>query len=88
MIHVDVMPALGTHAPMNQDQFRLMFGQEIPFERILHHRWREDIDRLGEIRATEIEELSIRSGHSFGERSANEDWNASIFAGQSNLIDP
>lgn len=58
MIHVDVMPALGTHVPMTPDQFQLMFGQEIPFERILHHRWREDIDRLGEIDATEIEELS------------------------------
>ena len=50
-IAVVVMPTLGTHAPMTREQCRLMFGDAIPFETILPHRWREDLVTLGQLSA-------------------------------------
>ncbi|MDD3153772.1 MAG: lactate racemase domain-containing protein, partial [Victivallaceae bacterium] len=55
---IDIMPALGTHAPMTGDDLRLMFGTEIPQERFLVHDWRRDTVRLGEIPAQMLRELS------------------------------
>ena len=57
-ITVDVMPALGTHQPMTPGECQLMFGDAIRYEHVLQHRWRQDITRLGEISAEEIEHLS------------------------------
>ncbi len=57
-VHIDIMPALGTHIPMTRMQCRLMFGPGIPFERIIPHRWRTDLKELGEISTDEISELS------------------------------
>ncbi len=48
--HVDVMPALGTHAPMSRTECDDMyFG--IPHERFITHNWRTDTMRLGEVPA-------------------------------------
>ena len=58
LITVDVMPALGTHQPMTAHECQLMFGDDVPPGRVLQHRWRHDITRLGEISAEEIEQLS------------------------------
>jgi nickel-dependent lactate racemase len=55
---VAVLPALGTHAPMTPHEADLLFGDRIPFDRILQHRWREGLVRLGEIGADEISALS------------------------------
>ena len=57
-IHIDLMPALGTHVPMNQAQCERMFGDAIPMDRILPHRWRDDLIELGELSADFIGELS------------------------------
>jgi len=57
-LHIDVMPALGTHVPMKQHQCERMFGTSIPFERILPHRWRDDLKALGELPASFLGELS------------------------------
>ena len=45
---VDVMPALGTHAPVSEEQWAAMFG-DIPYEEMLVHDWRKDVVRLGEV---------------------------------------
>lgn len=54
---VDIMPALGTHAPMTPAELRAFFG-DIPPERFLVHDWRHDVVRIGEIPASVVRELS------------------------------
>lgn len=63
-VHIDIMPALGTHVPMTQAQCVRMFGDAVPFERILPHRWRTDLKELGEVPA---EDMRGFSGGLFGE---------------------
>jgi carbohydrate kinase (thermoresistant glucokinase family) len=55
---VGVLPALGTHTAMTETDTKLLFGDTIPYARILHHKWQTDLVRLGEIGAGEIEVLS------------------------------
>ena len=50
---VDILPALGTHAPMTDAQLDAMFG-DIPRSRFLVHDWRHDVVRLGEIPADTV----------------------------------
>lgn len=45
---VDVLPALGTHAPMTAAQIASMYPG-IPADRFLVHDWRRDVLRLGEV---------------------------------------
>ena len=47
-VHVDIMPALGTHAPMTIEQIQAMYG-DIPPELFLVHDWRHNVVRLGEV---------------------------------------
>jgi nickel-dependent lactate racemase len=54
----DVMPALGTHFPMEWDELRRMFGDAIPLERFCEHRWREDLVRLGAVPSNYVHEVS------------------------------
>ena len=54
---VDVMPALGTHAPVSESQWAAMFG-DIPYESMLVHDWRHDVVRLGEVPGDYIAELT------------------------------
>jgi nickel-dependent lactate racemase len=60
---VDVMPALGTHRPMGPAECRLMFGDALEPERLLRHRWRDDVTTIGELPAAEVDELA---GHPIG----------------------
>jgi carbohydrate kinase (thermoresistant glucokinase family) len=55
---VGVLPALGTHSEMSPDDVKLLFGDRVPYEAILHHRWRTGLLRLGEIGSAEISELT------------------------------
>ena len=57
-IEVEVMSTLGTHAPMTREQCEMMFGDAIPFEKILPHRWREDLVTLGELPVEYMREIS------------------------------
>jgi len=52
---VDIMPALGTHAPMTDREIVLMFG-DIPKDRFIVHNWRDDVVKLGEVPGTLISE--------------------------------
>jgi nickel-dependent lactate racemase len=45
-----VLPALGTHAPMQPEQITRMFGA-MPHERFRVHNWRTDVETLGEVPA-------------------------------------
>ena len=41
-VAVDVMPALGTHVPVTEAQWKAMFGS-VPFDRMIVHSWRTDV---------------------------------------------
>jgi nickel-dependent lactate racemase len=53
----DILPALGTHAPMSHSEIDHMFG-DIPHNLFREHRWRTDIVTLGEVPADFVHEVS------------------------------
>ncbi len=55
---VHVMPALGTHMPMDRRELSLFFGDGVPEEAILIHHWQTDTVRLGEVPAEVCAEIS------------------------------
>jgi len=55
--HVEIMPALGTHAPMTPAQLRTMFPG-IPGESFRIHDWRHALTRLGEVPAGFVAQVS------------------------------
>ncbi len=55
---VDIMPALGTHAPMGEAELRMMFGNEIPLAHFLPHDWRNGVVTRGSIPKSKIKEWS------------------------------
>jgi len=59
-IHVDILPALGTHAPMTREQQVSFFG-DIPASCFLTHNWRDGVTTLGEIPADYAQQAS--DGH-------------------------
>ena len=56
-VEVDVMPALGTHVPVTETQWKAMFGS-VPFDRMIVHNWRTDVVKLGDIPAEVVAEIS------------------------------
>ncbi len=56
--HVDLLPALGTHVPMSEEEIRKMFGPKIPLDRFLVHDWRNGLTPLGKIPGSTIKEWS------------------------------
>jgi len=55
---VEIMPALGTHDPMSEEECSEMFGANIPFDCFIAHRWRDDIVKIGEVPADYVDEIS------------------------------
>lgn len=55
---VHVMPALGTHMPMSDDELHKFFGDVVPKEAILVHHWQADTVRLGYVPADVCSEIS------------------------------
>ncbi len=53
----DVMPALGTHFPMTDEQLDRMFPG-LPRDLIRQHRWREDVVTIGEVPAEFVSEVT------------------------------
>ncbi|MBQ0005850.1 MAG: DUF2088 domain-containing protein [Alistipes sp.] len=53
----DIMPALGTHSPMTDEQIAAMFGH-IPSDRFRVHDWRNDIQTIGTVPSGYVNEVS------------------------------
>jgi len=54
---VDVIPALGTHFPMTDEQVEMMYPG-LPKSLIREHRWRDEVVTLGQIPAAFVREAS------------------------------
>lgn len=54
---VDVMPALGTHVPVTESEWKAMFG-DIPFDRMIVHNWRTDVVKVGTVPGEYVSEIS------------------------------
>ncbi|MBL7005628.1 MAG: DUF2088 domain-containing protein [Spirochaetia bacterium] len=52
-----IMPALGTHVPMTENEIRKMFGN-VPATLFRDHDWRNDVVTLGEIPSETLERIS------------------------------
>lgn len=55
---VDVMPALGTHVPMTAEECNAFFLGVIPYEKLIVHKWRDDVVKIGEVPAEFVSEVS------------------------------
>ena len=68
----DIMPALGTHAPMTDHQLEEMFdaGSLIPKSLFRVHDWRNDVVKIGEVPASMVKEAS--------KGAVNETWPAQL----------
>jgi nickel-dependent lactate racemase len=55
---VDIMPAVGTHDPMTQEECLRFFGPDIPYDALIYHRWRSDVVKLGEVPADFVRSVS------------------------------
>jgi len=53
----DILPALGTHSPMTDNQIVEMFG-DVPKELFRVHDWRNDVVTLGEVPAEYVREAT------------------------------
>lgn len=56
--HVDILPALGTHMAVTEEEKIMFFGESIPFDCFIPHDWRNDVVKLGEIPASYVKEVS------------------------------
>jgi nickel-dependent lactate racemase len=54
---VDILPALGTHTPMTDEQISHMFGK-VPRSLFRDHDWRNDVVTVGEVPAEFVKEVS------------------------------
>ena len=55
---IDIMPALGTHAPMTPQESRAFFGDAIDPDKLIVHNWRTDVVKLGEVPSEFVSEVS------------------------------
>ena len=56
-VSVDILPALGTHAAMSDDELVKMYG-DIPLDRFIVHNWRQDVVRIGSVPGEYLSEIS------------------------------
>jgi nickel-dependent lactate racemase len=54
---VDILPTLGTHRAMTRDEAEDMCG-DIPFDRFTAHNWRTDVEKIGEVPGSFIDEIT------------------------------
>lgn len=53
----DILPALGTHMPMEPGEIDRMFGK-VPHTLFREHRWRTDVEELGRVPASFVSEVT------------------------------
>jgi len=56
-VHIDILPALGTHAPMTDHERVEMFG-DLPAPLFKVHNWRTGLVKLGEVPGSFVNEVS------------------------------
>ena len=54
---IDVLPALGTHVAMTEEECKIMFP-DIPYDKFIVHNWRTDVVKIGEVPASFVKEVS------------------------------
>ena len=54
---VDIMPALGTHVPVSEAEWNIMYAG-IPYEKMIVHSWRNDVVKVGVVPAEFVSEVS------------------------------
>ena len=54
---VDILPATGTHYPINQEEREMMFAS-VPANLFREHKWKQDLTTLGEVPSDYIKEVS------------------------------
>lgn len=59
---IDLMPALGTHVPMTTAELERMYPG-FPQDRVFPHRWRDDIETIGTVPASFMEDISENKLH-------------------------
>lgn len=55
---IDIMPALGCHVPMSDEEIEAMFGSVIPRELYINHNWRTDVVKIGEVPGEFVSHIS------------------------------
>ena len=55
---IDILPALGTHVPMTREEWIAFFGPDIPFDKMIVHNWKTDVEKIGEVPASFVSEVS------------------------------
>ena len=55
--HIDILPALGTHVAMNEEECKEMFG-DIPFDKFIVHNWRNDVVKIGTVDGSYVGSVS------------------------------
>ena len=55
---VDILPALGTHDAMTKEECATFFGEQVPYEVVIPHRWKTDIQKIGTVPADYIRDIS------------------------------
>lgn len=53
----DILPALGTHTKMTDDQIKTMYGN-VPLDLFRVHNWRNDLHTLGEVPSEFVQKVS------------------------------
>lgn len=56
-VDVDILPALGTHKLMTEEQCTMMFG-DIPYEKFIYHDWRNDVVEVGKVPVEFVQEVT------------------------------
>ena len=54
---IDILPAIGTHVPMTDEEIRVMFGK-VPRNLFRVHNWRDGLSTLGEVPASFVKDVS------------------------------
>ena len=51
------MPALGTHVPITESEWKAMFG-DVPYDKMIVHGWRTDVVKVGVVPGEFVSEVS------------------------------